>query len=705
MSGDDERPGASDSPSQSPPDTEGRSERKGEEEVDPADELRAPSRLTQSAGRDMYVGATVYAVNNASNGGEEKGIVSLWPLRDEFAKPPPSFVRPSNFDLVLEGIREEQIAVLVGADCGSVTLAAATLRMAGHDPVIELLASPTARELLTAVAQVCRGHPRAGIVVPSVGEETIRGFGASELRRLHGSLARAAVILTTRVRASADWSEYALRTIEAIAPEPREVVRAYAAADRSLCERAELVVEMLSQDGPVGPGKAVALVQAARVNTCASPDELVGMLSGRSEAIDEWLASRPTAEHVSSLAASIALDGVPTVDVDTQATELQQLLEGDVEPEAEPRRFGPAAHGWPAGVIETARVPLGTYFGMQEAEVVQICSPYRGEQLLAHLWNSLGAKFRAPFLQWLRGLAEHPSPRVRSGAAVTAGILFAKEPITAERELLRPWALDGRRNQCECAGLAIGVPILLGADPVPPRHLAHAWSQPRSGAKRVRASIAAYAGPLGVWDLGSGAPVHLWRIAEDAADRINGDARENEALCRSADNALVALVAAGRNTSQIRETVIGLLSAQAESQQEWDRMHAFCLLPTLLRRITRRDEFARTSLAELLAESGQASFQMLTTLLARALDAPGGFEHGRAAIVALLDALSAGWIDQEVVNELVRGMKAGARPGRRAALGSQLERVLSVERRHDSDRGRAAAALHATFFVNQRRDT
>jgi hypothetical protein len=281
----------------------------------------------------------------------------------------------------------------------------------------------------------------------------------------------------------------------------------------------------------------------------------------------------------------------------------------------------------------------------------------------------------------------------------TAGVLFAKEPITAERELLRPWALDGRRALGECAGLAIGIPIVLGVDPAPSRALAYTWSMRRSGVKRVRASIAAYAGPLGVWDLGCSAPAQLWRIADDANEPPNGDAGELRAVIRGADDALAALVAGGSSTSQVREAVIGLLSAQADSQHVDDRIHAFRVLPKLLRRITRRDDLARASLSALLADSERASFQMLTSLLAHALDTPAGAEHGRATVIILLDALGAGWIDQDVVHEFVRGMKVGARPGRRAALGQQLERFLSVERRRDNDKGRAAAAVYTAFFV------
>jgi hypothetical protein len=673
---------------------------KKDEEVDPADEIGLPPRLVQAAERDMFVGSTIFALNNTASKGADKAIVNWWPLLDEFAKPPPSFVNPPNFDSVLGHIQKEHVAVLAGAECGCATVAATALRMAGHKPIIELPAIPTTAELLTAITQVSRANPSAGIVIPSLGEDAIRGLGASEVRRLRGSLGKAAAILTTRVPSSPDTSPFALPTIDAIAPDPCAIIQSYAADDQEVCERAQHAVEVLSQAGDVGPGKAVALVRAARAHTSASPDELAELLSGRSEAMHEWLASGPTAVHVASLAAAITLEDVPIVDVDAQAARLQQLLDEDrPNAEAEKKRFGLADRGWPAGIVETARAPVASYFGMQEAEVVRLCSPHRREELLGYLWDRLGSDFRTPFIEWLRSLGEHPSPRVRSGAAVTAGVLFAKEPVTAERELLRPWALDGRRVLCECAGLAIGIPIVLNTDPAPSRALAYTWSLRRSGAKRIRASIAAYAGPLGSWDLGCSAPAQLWRIADDAAESSSGDANEGRSVIYDADSALAALVAGGKHTSQIREAVIGLLSAQAESPQVEDRIHAFRVLPKLLRRITRRDDLARASLAALLADTERASFQMLTSLLARSLDTPAGTEYGRAAIIALLEARAAGWVDLDLVSEFVRGMKAGAQPGRRAALGQQIERVLSVERRRDSDRGRAAAAVYAVFFV------
>lgn len=268
------------SPATSESDTEGNGEPEPdkdsakEAEVDAEDELRVPAGMTQEAGRDLFANCTILTLDNTSSDGANKTIVTWWPLLDEFAKPPPSFVKPPNFESLLERIREERVAVLVGAECGGVTVAAAALRAAGYDPIVELPASPTTAELLMAIKQVCRANTSAGIVVPSLGEDAIRGFGPSEMRRLRGLLGQAAAVLTTRVTSSLDPSQHALQTIDAIAPDPHEIIRSYAADDQEVCERAQQAAEVLSQDGSVGPGKAVLLVRAARTNAGASPDEL-----------------------------------------------------------------------------------------------------------------------------------------------------------------------------------------------------------------------------------------------------------------------------------------------------------------------------------------------------------------------------------------------------------------------------------------------
>jgi hypothetical protein len=668
-----------------------------EEERGPADELRHNLSIHQAAASSIFNGplrvGTMYL---GSADGEARSVLTWWPLRDEFATPPPAFVEPPHFGELLRLLSDQHVVLLTGGGCGSVSVAAATLRSAKHDPIVELSTSPTTRELLAGIKQISVEMPDVGILVPSIGEDALSGFGAAELRRLRGALDQGAVIFTTRAQPVSERPTHALPTLEAVPPDAVAIVHAHAPAEPQERDRALKALE-LSGEESIGPGAAVALVDAARGNPSASPEELAELISGRSDALDEWVTERPTAEHVASLAAIVTLDGAPIADIDAEALRLHQLLEGELEPSSEPKRFGAADRGWPAGVVALCHRPVDTYFGVQEAEVAEICPPHRRERLLAQLWDRLGPDFRTAYIEWLSTLAEHPSMRIRSGAAVTAGILFAKEPITAERELLRLWALDGSAALCECAGLALGIPVLLGSDPAPARALAYAWSEPHSGRNRRHAAIAAYGGPLGAWDSGSAAPAHLWRIPSEQPRVLDEDEAVEQIRLRSAaDSALAGLVVAGAEAGQVRAAVVGLLAAQAEERHE--RRRAFELLPRIIRRLVRNDELARASLAALLDDAEQASFAELAALLASAFDVPTGFASARSAFLALLDAVAAGRIDQGVVNRVIRAMKAGARPGRLSALGQQLQRILTVERRRQDAPGRAAREVHDTFF-------
>lgn len=678
-----------------------------EPERDPADELHhdIPVDRRQHARTIINGSVSANTVRFDIAGSDATGVLTWWPLPDEFADPPPSFVEPPHYAALCRMLREQHVALLTGAGCGSVSAAAAALRDGEHDPVVELATSPTAQELLASIERVVETEPTAGIVIPAIGEEALRGFGSAELRRLRAALdPGAALILTTRAQPLPEVPAHVLPALAAAAPDAEEVVRAHAPAggedETSVRERSLAALALLLEDMPVGPGIAVRLVDAARAEADASPERVAELASGRSDALQEWLAGHPTAEHVAALTAAVTLDGVPSADVDAVAQELRKLLEGELEPSDEPRRFGVADRGWPVDVVGFRRRPLPTYFGVQEAEVVAVLPPHDREWLFGQLWDCLGADFRSTCLEWLRSLAGHPSPRVRSGAAVTAGMLFAREPVTVERELLRAWALDGSLSAGDCAGLALGIPALLGHDPVPARSLAYAWSKPRSGAKRRRTAIAAFGGPLGAFDSGAAAPAQLWRIPTEprrpAGEEEPQRARERAQLRRAADDALAALVVAGGEGWQVRGNVLSLLATQAEERDERER--AFGVLPRIVLRLTRADELSRASLAGLLGDAEQASFAALTALLAHALDSAVGFDSARVAVCALLDALGAGRVEEEIVNELVRGMKAGARPGRRSALGQQLDRILAVERRGDGARSRAAETVRRTFF-------
>jgi len=366
------------------------------------------------------------------------------------------------------------------------------------------------------------------------------------------------------------------------------------------------------------------------------------------------------------------------------AAQLAELLDHDIEAPTEPRRFGAADRGWPVGVVSVGRQALNTHFGRHEAEVLEICRPYRAERIVEYLWRNLGGHFRRGFLDWLLALPDHASDRVCSAAAVTAGALFMIEPITAERELLRPWALDGRWAQRACAGLALGVPVVFRGDPAPARKLAYAWVTSDNLHYR-RAAVSAYGGLLGAWDSGAAGPAYLWRIA--------GETPQVRAL---ADACLASLVAFGGEAGHARATVISLLCSEAEQKPAVRRSYE--LLPLVFECLTAGAPAARESLHALMGDPERDSLSKLAGLLARAFDSPRGQASARSTLRILLEGLSLGRIDHIVVNRLIREMKTAAGSSRLSALGTQLERALNAERRGDGPRSAAARSVHATFF-------
>jgi hypothetical protein len=661
----------------------------------PAENLVAPS----VAGRNIYNGDI--HVNNGNftgssdaTGNAKTSLVPWTEITAGVGLEQPSFVEPPNFDEISRLLRRHRVVLLTGGGCGNRSAAGAALYAGGHRPIVELPAGVAAQSLVETVLRVCDDNPRAGILIDSLDADTIGGFAGYEMRRLRGALANgAAVILTTRTPQGVSVRSPDLSAIEGVPPDATEVVRAVGRAEGATEPVLALALAALDHlPAPVGPATAVDLVEAARNNPDDSPEQLAGRVSWQSTPLDEWLREQPTAQQVASLAAAASLDGMPRADVEGKAALLEKSLEGDVEPSEEPRRFGAAAGGWPGGVVGVGRRVLPTHFGRHEAEVIEICPPHRRDRIVRYLWDNLGGEFRGSFVDWLCDLPEHGSDRVRSGAAITAGALFVAEPMIAERELIRVWALDGRRAQLACAGLTLGVPVALGCDPTPARTLAHQWVTTQN-LQLQRVAIAAYGGLLGAWDSGSAAPSHLWKVGFDHRYEDN---EVRDLLRRAADQSLASLVAAGADAGKARATVIGLIAA--EIGQRPARRRSYELLPLVMRRLSAGDPVARGSFTALLAAPEHDSLHRLAGVLAQAFDSPTGYASARTALCVLLDAVAANRVDRDALNQLIREMKDAALPGRRSVLGSQIERTLNAERRRDGPRSAVARSVHATFY-------
>jgi hypothetical protein len=596
-----------------------------------------------------------------------------------------TFVEPGSFQALKDALANPSVVLLVGAACGKRTAAGVALQLTGHEPILQLPSDMAVRNLVDGVTSICKKSPAAGIVIESVDSRTLATLAGFEMHRLEEVLAGgAALILTTQSADGIPQDMDGVVRLDCSAPSLERVIERSTAAPEA--QKTVLAALALLDDHVLSPADALTLLGRA-CESDKSPGQLAQEFDGSATdgALDQWLSKERTADHVASLAAGAALEGAPIVDVDLAAQSLSETFASDFdEPTEGVKTFRVADRGWPKDMIAVAQSTIGTHFGQQMIEVATVCPPHTRERIIDYLWRRLGHDFRAPFVEWLRDLASDQDAQVRLGAGVTAGVLFVTDPVIAERELIKPWALDKRFSRRLCAAIALGAPVALGADPAGARALTKRWSDsPDLSLRHV--AVLAYGGLLGAWDPESAAPTHLWRIAIETAE-----------LARAANISLASLTAAGGSAARVRATVIGLLSAQMELERVPRRVYE--LLPIVLRQLTAPGEVPRDSLTALLADE-QESFQAFATLIATAFSAPRGFESARAALEVLLRALADGRLERRTAFKVIAQVRQAAREeGELDVLDAQLERVLWANARQKLPIADAARFVLNEFF-------
>lgn len=624
---------------------------------------------------NAFIGSHVTIAGDIVGEGSARVMFPTSDISASVASTIPAFVEPSFFADFVATVERDHLVLLVGNGCGKRTAAGVALHRAGHTPILQVPADFPTKSLVDGIERLFRKSPKAGVLIESVGFNTLSELAGFELQRLRGVVSGgSAVVLTARTPLPLASGLVDLPTVEGTPPEAKRVVEVIADAQGMPWTARSFALEALELLAPpVSPSTAVSLIQAARTSR-GPPEELAARVDATAtdNVLDGWLSKGQSADHVASLAAAAVLDGNPSSDVDAEAIALSQLLGEEPSGAAsEPKLFRTTGRGWPAEIVKVTHQPFNTHFGSQETEVVEICPPHTRDRVITYLWRRLGADFRRPFVLWLHQLPAHRSASVRMGAAVAAGILFVEDPIIVERELLRAWALDGSQSPRAAAGLALGVPAAFGADPAPARALAHAWGTGPDSRLR-HAAVVAYGGPLGAWDPGSAAPAHLWRIGGETPELEN-----------AANVSLASLVAAGAEAGRVRDTVLVTLLSQTERRPPPRR--AYGLLPLLLEHLTARGEVARASLVAILGDPERTSLSALAALLAKAFDAPRGNDSACAALGVLLRALAESRVDDQAVMQIVSEMKSVASSrGRLTSFHSQLTRAL---RAHSHRRG------------------
>jgi hypothetical protein len=620
--------------------------------------------------------------------GERRSAVPVLDITAHVGDLEEEFVESSCFEPTVKAIEEHTVALLFGEGCGNRVTASVALRRCGREPVLELPGSLPPAAIVDAVQAACRER-NTGILVDSVEAETLSAFTGFQLRHLRDALPEdAAVILTTRTSRPAPTFVQELPAIEGVPPEAEELVERLArrkGIGKEARVRAQEARRLLTD--PVGPALVANLVALAE--GVESPAELAALLSGRSQALDSWLEQKPEAKGVAALAAAATLNELPSSDFDTACAVLLPLLEGEVEPRSGPVTFGSREDAWPAGIATHRRGRVPTYFGWQETEVVEICPPHRADSVIRFLWSHLDGGFRRPFLHWLRELPLESAGRLGFAAARSAGILFAVDPVTIERELLRPWALDGRAGPRNSVGLALGMPAAIGSDSTSSRRLLRQWSTSANPNLR-KAAIAGYGGPLGVWDPSAAAVSNLW---------TTGWVRPE--LAPLADRSLAALFCGGGAAGRARHTATEFLLERAESK---DATRVYGVLPLVLQALTSGSRMARESLQAVLSDEETTTREGIAALLAIAFDSRAGRDDAKDAVGVLLAAGERGRIDRGEVELLIRETKQAAhRRDRLPQLGSLLQQTLKSEERRDRGSREMARSVYETFYDQARR--
>lgn len=637
------------------------------------------------SGRTVFTNPHIIVEGNFLAGGENLMVPIAdvtQPVREIAAR----FVAPGCFDELLKAISETRVVALSGASCGKRTAAEVALQRAGHDPILQLPAGIPVRDLVDGIERAVRKNAGAGIVIDSIDPETLVKLTGFEARRMGDVLgAHAAVVLTVHAHSALPIASIDVPVVECLAPDLRQVI-ANAEADEAVRTRALKALDLLDAE-LVSPGAALALLQAAKETL--SCEELAQAFAGQTteKALTDWLSDARPAEHVAALVAGAILFATPISVVDDAAERLSELFARESTEASEgPRTFGVASRGWPADVLALARGRLTTHFGRQEAEVVEVRLPHSRERILGCLWRQLGPDFRAPLCVWLRELADHRSAQVRRDAAIAAGILFTEDPVAAEAELLRPWALDERFARRVCAAIALGVPVAVGRDPTSARALARAWAA-SSNRYLCHVAVLAYGGLLGAWDAASAAPAQLWRIGA-----------EQPALERSANLSLAALVAAGGPAGVVRATVLGILQAQASLRPPSRR--AYRVLPLILKSLLADNSAASDSLKALLDEEAE-SLRALGALLAQAFDYAAGYQSAVAALDVLLEAIAESRVEERAAFRIMEET-LGAAPGDAEELRAQIERPLWAHARKRGAMASAAQSMLTRLFHHEK---
>jgi hypothetical protein len=647
------------------------------------DMLRPPGRSSAVVGsvraRTSFVGTTNIGsvVIEAGSRGLRVPLTDLLALHG--AGP---FVPPPGYDQLTTALASSRVVVCHGpSGCGKERAVARAFLSAGTKSVRLV---PGALSLLETAQVVESLAKEGGACVLEFGEPAaLRALAGSAGRPIRAVAASGRLtIVVLSIAPPPDAARRELEAVELSHPSQALTTEAYLSSGSAPERVRQRVAEVLKRiRSRIGPADIAMIVQEVAGNPDASAEEVAAGFDASIPvaAVSEWLGEGRSAQDVAALAAGVALSGASSVVVQDQADMLAETLaEGDSREPSQVRGTSP----WPSGFLRSRREKVATHFGVQDLEVVVVDLPHRPQDLVQALWTVLGPRFRNSFGDWLltlpdlRGLGWH--------AAYTAGALFAADPVLVEAQVLGPWAKSDKAALRRCAGIALGTPIAMGADPSASRALAHSWAS-SSSPRLQHAAVAAYGGLLGAWDAPSAAPLKLFRIGQI----IPG-------LRREADWGLANLIVAGREASSSRSWTLGYL--KLVSADPFLQPRVFACLPRIVAAMVTPLPVCVESLSALRGES--EAWSTLHDLLSTALVTPSGVAAGRGSIELLIAAIARDHAEIELAEDLVRGMRTAQRQrGMVGKLAAVVRRSLATVTRSGTDEEKAVArALMSRFF-------
>jgi hypothetical protein len=592
------------------------------------------------------------------------------------------FVPPPGYDELVTALASSRVIVCHGpSGCGKERAVTRALLKTGAESV-KLV--PGALSLLET-AQVVESLAKdgGGCVLQLDGQAALRSLAGSAGQSIRAVAAsgRLTVVVLSAVPPP-DAARRDLASVELAYPDQDATTKAYLTAVSAPEQVVRGVAEVLARiHSQIGPADVSMIVSDVAANPGIEADDVAASFDASvpAAAVSQWLDEGRLPREVAAFAAGVALSGASSVVVQDQADVLADALEEGDPPQSElVRGMSP----WPSGFLQTRRDRIPTHFGVQELEVVAVDPHHRPQDLVQALWAVLGPKFRSNFGDWLLTLPD--SPGLGWHAAYTAGALFAADPVLVEAQVLRPWAKSVKAPLRRCAGVALGTPIAMGADPSASRALAHSWAS-SSSPHLQHAAVSAYGGLLGAWDAPSAAPLKLFRIGQ-----------VNLALRREADWGLASLIVAGREASSSRSWTLGYL--KLVSGDPFLQPRVFGCLPRIAAALVAPNAVCVESLSALRGES--EAWSTLHELLGTALVTPAGVAAGRDSIELVITAVARDHVEIEVAEELVRGMRGMQRQrGTVGKLGTVLRRSLAAVGRSGNDEEKAVAtALMTRFF-------